>query len=136
MEATSPKHIIIPDYSKKYIVIAYSQLQSLYCLSYILGIIFDIFSCDIHSYQEICYISLQIVSRTNQFQHIHCYHWFKSLWPLTRYCCSFLTSLCPSTLSSCSPCASSAHNSSVAPSSLRTIIWVLTVAARPSIIWP
>lgn len=50
---------------KKYIVIDYSQSPSLYCLSHILGTIFDILSCDSHIYQEIYYIYLQIMSRTN-----------------------------------------------------------------------
>lgn len=59
---------------KTHEVIDYSQSWSLYCLSYILDIIFDIFSCAIDIYKELCYICQQLMSRTNQPHHCHCSH--------------------------------------------------------------
>lgn len=115
-------------------------MPSLHCLSHILGIIFDIFSCDIRIYQG---LYLQIMSRANQSHHLHCYHSDSShyhLSPPTAVASSQVSvllhlppAICRQDSRQHDPlplevrlCTSSAQNSATAPSSLRTISRVLT----------
>ena len=120
----------------------------MYCLSHILGIIFDILSCEIHIYQEIYYIYLQIMPRINPSHHLQCYHsdsshcLLSSITAVDSSQVSVLLLLPPAVFSQekvgCDLltlevrlCASSAQISAVTPSSLRTSVTrVLTVAPQ------
>lgn len=54
-------------------VIDHFWSPSLYCLSHILGIIFHMLSSDIHISQDVYYIYLPTLSRTNWSHHLHCH---------------------------------------------------------------
>lgn len=117
----------------------------LHCLSYILEIIFDIFSCGIHIYQKVCYIYLQIISRTNEPHHLHCYHSNSSychVSPVTATASSQVSVLSLAHAVCCQDsiehdlltlevrlCIFSVQNSAMAPpSSLRAVTRLLIVA--------